>query len=324
MKSTRRQPKIPNHFQDSIHDLNKKKDVMKNKATGVKVSKVVDCLDKANKECLDEDVNQGCMFDNVMDSQKNDRGNLVDSVGMENELKDNGLDIGEGVDVSIGNVDSVMFGSVNDDILKENGGSPNVKLPTVSQFKPEITDNPKMSYASAANKLDSFIVNKLMTIPTDVDELGNEFVVFDEMEPKEKGNYSNNTMKENISDVVKENNVIHKENVNEETPKKGKEGKEKPVGSVAKEVNISGNKFSVLEDLDDEEEMYEIEGSKNSANKKKKTNLNSKEDWKHEIQKDNDGISIEMEDGYSMNDGMACEMNKGDLKGMDGNVLQDC
>ncbi|GKD41084.1 hypothetical protein Tco_1261291, partial [Tanacetum coccineum] len=138
-RSSRRQPKIPNHFQDSIHDLNKKKDFMKNKATGVKVSKVVDCLDKANKECLDEDVNQGCMFDNVMDSQKNDRGNLVDSVGREDELKDNGLDIGEGVDVSIGNADSVMFGSVNDDILKENGRSPNVKLPTVSQFKPEIT-----------------------------------------------------------------------------------------------------------------------------------------------------------------------------------------
>ncbi|GKC44303.1 hypothetical protein Tco_1062025 [Tanacetum coccineum] len=118
-------------------------------------------------------------------------------------------------------------------------------------------------------------------------------------QPKEKGNYSNNTMKENNSDVVKENNVVHKENVNEETPKKGKERKEKPVGSAAKEVNTSGNKFSVLEDLDDEEEMYEMEGN-------------------------NDGISEEMEDVYSMNDGMACEMNKGDLKGMDGNVLQDC
>ncbi|GKB09919.1 hypothetical protein Tco_0843842, partial [Tanacetum coccineum] len=67
--------------------------------------------------------------------------------------------------------------------------------------------------------------------------------------PKEKGNYSNNTIKENIFDVVKENNVVHKENVNEETPKKGKEGKEgkeKPIESAAKEVNTSGNKFSVL------------------------------------------------------------------------------
>ncbi|GKD74537.1 hypothetical protein Tco_1332819, partial [Tanacetum coccineum] len=91
--------------------------------------------------------------------------------------------------------------------------------------------------------------------------------------------------------------------------------------SATKEVNTSGNKFSVLEDLDYEEELYEMEGIKNSANIKKKTSLNGKEDWKHEMQKDNDDISVEMEDVYSMNDGMAYEMNKGDLKGMDGNVL---
>ncbi|GJQ99422.1 RNA-directed DNA polymerase, eukaryota, reverse transcriptase zinc-binding domain protein [Tanacetum coccineum] len=130
-RSFRRQPKIHNHFYEPIHDLNKKKDVMKKKATSVKVSKVVDCLDQANKECLEEDVNQGCMFDSMMDSQKNDSGNLVDSVGREDELKDTGLDNGEGVDVNIGNAESVKFGYVNDDMLKGNGGSHNVKLPTL-------------------------------------------------------------------------------------------------------------------------------------------------------------------------------------------------
>nr|GFB39859.1 hypothetical protein [Tanacetum cinerariifolium] len=153
---------------------------MKNKATSVKVSKVVECMDQANKECLDEDVNQGCMFDSMMDSQKNDSRNLVKSVGREDELKNTSLDIGEDVDVNTGNVESVKFGSANDDMLKRNGGSHNVKLPAVSQDKPDTTDNPKMSYASAVNMLDSVIVNKLMTIPADVDNLGNEFVIFDE------------------------------------------------------------------------------------------------------------------------------------------------
>nr|GFB18130.1 hypothetical protein [Tanacetum cinerariifolium] len=404
-------------------------------------------MDQANKECLDEDVNQGCMFDSMMDSQKNDSRNLVKSVGREDELKNTSLDIGEDVDVNIGNVESVKFGSANDDMLKRNGGSHNVKLPTVSQDKPDTTDNPKMSYASAVNKLDSVIVNKLMIIPADVDNLGNEFVIFDEeltndgsrrwhltlcgffmgfkmriselrynvrrmwsryglkeiiendcvqkwdinveidrtepdklslwvrfcnpplktltvkgigalssiigkplimdartatmctqmweglakkvigqktikmcpkstvvgndeqinvaskvqreaqpheefIEPMDKENYNNNTIKENNSDVVKENNVVHKENVNDETPNKGKERKEKHVGSVAKEVNTSGNKFSVLEVIYDEKELYEIEGIKKSANRKKKTSLNGKEDWKHEVQKDSDDISV--------------------------------
>ncbi|GJW96534.1 reverse transcriptase domain-containing protein [Tanacetum coccineum] len=392
-RSSRRQPKIPNHFHDSIHDLNKKKDVMKNKATSVK----------------------GCVFDSVMDSQKNDSGNLVDSVGREDELKDTGLDIGEGVDVNIGNVESVKFGSVNDDMLKGNGGSHNVKLPNVRFCNPPLetltmkgisalasrigkplimdartasmcTQNVgRIGYArvlievpakkglpdkidivyknaakemcpkstvvgndekiNVANKeqreahlLEEFteVVNR-RTVKQNVNKkksiwgkqqnnkhaltgggLNSSKTVF---QPKDKGNYSNNTMKGNNPNVVKENNVAHKENVNEETPKKGKERKENPVGSATKEVNTSGNKFSVLKDLDYEEELYEMKGIKNNANIKKKTSLNGKEDWKHEMQKDNDDISVEMEDVYSMNDGMAYEMNKGDLKGMDGNVL---
>ncbi|GJZ56293.1 hypothetical protein Tco_0611486 [Tanacetum coccineum] len=316
-RSSRRQPKIPNHFHDSIHDLNKKKDVMKNKATSVK----------------------GCVFDSVMDSQKNDSGNLMDSVGREDELKDTGLDIGEGVDVNIGNVESVKFGSVNDDMLKGNGGSHNVKLPNVKidinrklkELKPKSYHfirfcNPPLEtltmkgISALASRIGKPLIMDARTASMctqNVGRIGYARVLIEV--PTKKGLpdkidivYKNaakevigqKTIKENCKQNVnkKKRNwessriIKHALLVGGNNQKKGKERKENPIGSATKEVNTSGNKFSVLEDLDYKEELYEMEGIKNSDNIKKKTSLNGKEDWKHEMQKDNDDISVEMED----------------------------
>ncbi|GJX32671.1 hypothetical protein Tco_0242526 [Tanacetum coccineum] len=137
-RSSKRQQKIPNHFHDSIHDLNKKKDTLKNKGTNVKDKKVVDCLDQADRECLVEDVNQGSMFDDMVDSQKNASRNLMDSEIREGELKacsDKGCDKDKEVDENAdkgrnNNVDNMKFGSVNEDMLTRNKGSNNLKLPT--------------------------------------------------------------------------------------------------------------------------------------------------------------------------------------------------
>ncbi|GKA13641.1 RNA-directed DNA polymerase, eukaryota, reverse transcriptase zinc-binding domain protein, partial [Tanacetum coccineum] len=121
-------------------------------------------------------------------SQKNASRNLMDSEIREGELKvcsDKGCDKDKEVDENAdkgrnNNVDNMKFGSVNEDMLTRNKGSNNLKLPTVSNINLTPSANSKMSYASVANKLESLIDNKLMTVPTDIDEFGNEFVVFDE------------------------------------------------------------------------------------------------------------------------------------------------
>nr|GEX01848.1 hypothetical protein [Tanacetum cinerariifolium] len=184
-RSLKRQQKIPNHFHDFVHDLNKKKEYTNNKGTSMKEKKVGDCLDIADKECLGEDVNQGSMFDGMVDSQQSVSGNVRDYATKENELKpcsDKGCDVDnkgyENSDKGVNtNVDKVMFGSVNDAVLVRNEGSNSLKLPTVSNLTPNA--NPKMSYARASNKLENLIDNKLINVPTNIDELGNEFVVFD-------------------------------------------------------------------------------------------------------------------------------------------------
>nr|GEU37665.1 reverse transcriptase domain-containing protein [Tanacetum cinerariifolium] len=54
---------MPAHFNDVVHDLNKKKDVNMNKNNTVKNKIDMDSLDQANKECLDEDVSQDYVFE---------------------------------------------------------------------------------------------------------------------------------------------------------------------------------------------------------------------------------------------------------------------
>nr|GEU72557.1 RNA-directed DNA polymerase, eukaryota, reverse transcriptase zinc-binding domain protein [Tanacetum cinerariifolium] len=115
------------------------------------------------------------MFDDMVDSQQSVSGNVMDCA-MGNEFdnrRDDYLYKGENT-----NVDKVIFGSIDDDMLAKNEGSNKLKIPSVNNSTPNA--NSKMSYAKAAYKLENLIDNKLMNVPTDIDELGNEFVVFDE------------------------------------------------------------------------------------------------------------------------------------------------
>ncbi|GKA96494.1 RNA-directed DNA polymerase, eukaryota, reverse transcriptase zinc-binding domain protein [Tanacetum coccineum] len=120
------------------------------------------------------------MFNDLVDCQKNASVDLIDSGIKDGEMKacsDQGCDTVKGVDE---NADKVKFDSVNDEMLTRNEGSSNLKLPIVSHINYAASADTKMPYASAANKLENLIDNKLMTVPTEIDEFGNEFVVFDE------------------------------------------------------------------------------------------------------------------------------------------------
>ncbi|GJX42893.1 RNA-directed DNA polymerase, eukaryota, reverse transcriptase zinc-binding domain protein [Tanacetum coccineum] len=157
-RSSKRQQKIPNHFHDSIHDLNKKKESTKNKGISIKDNRVEQSVNGIERDNVaKESVLKPCV----------DNGCETVNGGDERYDKEKNTD-----------VDKVIFGSIDDDMLADNEGSNNLKVPTVSNPIPN--DKSKMSYARAANKLESLIDNKLMTVSTDIDELGNEFVVFDE------------------------------------------------------------------------------------------------------------------------------------------------
>nr|GEZ39390.1 RNA-directed DNA polymerase, eukaryota, reverse transcriptase zinc-binding domain protein [Tanacetum cinerariifolium] len=174
-RSSKRQQRIPTHFNDYVHDLNKKRDTNKNKGKNAKSKNVVELMDKANRECLDEDMTQNCIFDDLGDCEKNAKDDAVENGKVYEKGKDCSEQECEGVKVS---AEKMMFGSVNDEMLTRNEGCRNVKLPTVSNAKPNA--NPKKSYASAAISMENLLKQKLMTVPTDIDEMGNEYVIFDE------------------------------------------------------------------------------------------------------------------------------------------------
>nr|GFB33155.1 hypothetical protein [Tanacetum cinerariifolium] len=115
---------------------------------------------------------------------------------------------------------------------------------------------------------------------------------FTEVVNKKIGKQNNN--KRSNSDVTKENIATQEgiKKVSDDTPKKGKGKNDKLESLVVQKENRSANKYSVLENLEDEGEFYEVEDT-----------------------------TVEMEDVYSMNDGMARDMNEGDLKGMIEHVL---
>ncbi|GKB79032.1 hypothetical protein Tco_0945927, partial [Tanacetum coccineum] len=125
-RSSNRQQKIPNHFHDSVHDLNKNKGITKNKGTSIKEKKIGDCLDKAVKECLGEGINQEDVVDGNCDSQKVASGHKVGTT-MGKVIDDKGgekLDNGGNVDV-----EKVVFGSIDDTIFASDDGSNKVNIP---------------------------------------------------------------------------------------------------------------------------------------------------------------------------------------------------
>nr|GEV40416.1 hypothetical protein [Tanacetum cinerariifolium] len=84
--------------------------------------------------------------------------------------------------VTSGHQDCTTMGKVIDDEgaekLDNKGNKYKVNIPTESKSTPIAKNN--VSYVEAANKLVNLIDNKLINIPTDIDTLGNEFVIFDE------------------------------------------------------------------------------------------------------------------------------------------------
>ncbi|GKE22888.1 zinc knuckle CX2CX4HX4C containing protein [Tanacetum coccineum] len=168
-RSSKRHQKIPTHFNDSVHDLNKKKDNNKNKGTHVKSKKEVKFIDQANLECLGGAGNQEGMFDDLVGGNKNSREDMVDNEIL-NDQKENCFDQGD-KPVEEGDViaEKLQFGSVCDEMLASKEGYNDLKLPTLSTHKPNAS--PK-SYVNAATNVGSLIDNKLMTIPTDFGELG--------------------------------------------------------------------------------------------------------------------------------------------------------
>ncbi|GJV09299.1 hypothetical protein Tco_1346955 [Tanacetum coccineum] len=129
-RSSKRQQKIPNHFNDSVHDLNKRKQSVKSKGNNGKNTNGKDCLDQADKECLDKNVSQNGLFEELAECKDSDTEVLMESEerdGMmlrDAELGDEAI---KGADVP---TDKVKFGSVNDEMLANNVGCCNLKLPT--------------------------------------------------------------------------------------------------------------------------------------------------------------------------------------------------
>ncbi|GJZ81308.1 zinc knuckle CX2CX4HX4C containing protein, partial [Tanacetum coccineum] len=75
--------------------------------------------------------------------------------------------------------EKMKFGSVSDEMLVNNEGSHDMELPNVSTGNPNTIHK---SYANIAASVESIIDNKLMSIPTDYDELGNEYGLKDVIE----------------------------------------------------------------------------------------------------------------------------------------------
>ncbi|GJX41446.1 RNA-directed DNA polymerase, eukaryota, reverse transcriptase zinc-binding domain protein [Tanacetum coccineum] len=129
-RSSKRQQKIPNHFNDFINDLNKWKESVKSKGNNGKNKNGKDCLDQANEECLDKNVSQNGLFKELTECKDSDTEVLKESGerdGMmlrDAELGDEAI---KGVNVP---TDKVKFGSVNDEMLTNNAGCCDLKLPT--------------------------------------------------------------------------------------------------------------------------------------------------------------------------------------------------
>nr|GEW18662.1 RNA-directed DNA polymerase, eukaryota, reverse transcriptase zinc-binding domain protein [Tanacetum cinerariifolium] len=114
-----------------------------------------------------------------------------------------------------------------------------------------------------------------------------------------EGSKSNSTPEtNNLNDALKGS-----ENMNVNTLKKGI-GKRDKQGITTHQDNRSANKYFVLENLNEEDEVCEMAG------------LNKGDQV--ESRKQNDYSNEEIEDVYSMEDGMAGEMNEKDLRGLDG------
>ncbi|PWA74874.1 zinc knuckle CX2CX4HX4C [Artemisia annua] len=173
--SSKRQLKVPAKFDDSVHDLDSR---MKNQNMNK----------KKNKECLAKDTSVG----NKKDTDGNSNNQTGDGIKMVNEeLVKDGDKISKTVDVNGDKVEK----EIEDTAGKEessNGNeqtectagkeeSRNANTPVAAtNVSTSSKDSVKNSYAEVVNKNVPLFDGKLKLIPTEVDDSGNEFVIFDD------------------------------------------------------------------------------------------------------------------------------------------------
>ncbi|GKE43373.1 hypothetical protein Tco_1470657, partial [Tanacetum coccineum] len=118
-------------------------------------------------------------------------------------------------------------------------------------------------------------------------------------------------MKGNNSDMIKENDVAQDgtKNGTDKTPKKVEERINLKALLLRKRI-WSANKYSVLENLDEEVELNEMEGLANREkvdafiNMKKQPTLDESADWNHDDKKVNEHTPVEIKDVYNINNGV--------------------
>ncbi|GKA46783.1 hypothetical protein Tco_0739666, partial [Tanacetum coccineum] len=163
-RSSKRQLKIPIRFKDIIHELNGKLKNSKNK----EVSDVVGCLDVDIKI---SDLGRNEAFDESIIDIFNGESHRINSGEIQGKE-------GSGIEVDSQNRD---YGSILEDVtpMIPKVNTTNVSLthkivnvPTATQVDP-----PRQSYAKVTTKFKVLIDNKLKSVPTGMNENGDEYDV---------------------------------------------------------------------------------------------------------------------------------------------------
>ncbi|GJT19247.1 RNA-directed DNA polymerase, eukaryota, reverse transcriptase zinc-binding domain protein [Tanacetum coccineum] len=179
-RSSMRQPKIPNHFNDSVHDLNRKKDLSKNKVNKV-TSKSV-CKDNADKECLGQDEND------CLDCLDKIDGHICGSYGKEKsqekskEVRDYGSVDGNGDISASQSCDPSNTTSTNDSVSTPTPNHTD-KICDTTELKHNKQGSgsaTNKNFASIVNILNEVNSNKLDFVMPDIDEDGINIVKFED------------------------------------------------------------------------------------------------------------------------------------------------
>ncbi|GJT44300.1 RNA-directed DNA polymerase, eukaryota, reverse transcriptase zinc-binding domain protein [Tanacetum coccineum] len=164
-RSSKRLQKIPSHFQDSVHDLNKKKGSNKVRASNMMNKEDDECLDQAGEECVEGNDIQDDVGEKKIGGSKESKGIVMDSEVISVQVEDVRIGV-------VGNDGKVSFGSVSEDMIKmydrtssDNGGKKTCRKSFVEAISQNLMECDKA----------------LESIPTKIDENGVEVVVFDDV-----------------------------------------------------------------------------------------------------------------------------------------------
>ncbi|GJT13252.1 hypothetical protein Tco_0133836 [Tanacetum coccineum] len=164
-RSSKRQLKIPIRFEDTIHELNGKLKNSKNKDKKRGVSDEVGCLN-VDSESWERRGSGNGVDNEAKDANMNMNPNVVNGKGNE-------VDSQNGVDGCILEDVTPMIPKVN--TTNVSPAPKTINVPISTQVNPV-----KQSYAKITTKFEVLIDNKLKTIPTGMDENGDEYVIFDD------------------------------------------------------------------------------------------------------------------------------------------------